>query len=191
VVFGLGAAVIALKLQPAAVPTTAIDRNVEQWKRAVIADPQSDVARINLGLALVDAGRTDQARDSFEDALELNAESWMALFQLGLLEATEDPTGALELLERSASAAPPGNRAVVMIAQGDLLMRSGDPEAAAAAFASAIADTPFLIEAHVGLAEALEALGDEKGALEHYREAARFDPSNQEIAEAITSLTKD
>lgn len=188
VVLGLGGAIVVVKLRPAELPTTAIDRNLEQWERAVLANPKDEEARIGLGLALLDAGRLGEARTAFEDALELNPDSWMAMFQIGLLDAEEEPDGALELLARAASAAPPGNKAVVLIAQGDLLFAQGDPEGARAAYEASIADTPFIIDSHLGLARALEALGDEKGALKQYREAARFDPGNQAIADAIARL---
>lgn len=188
VVLGLGGAIVAIKLRPATVPTTAIDRNVEQWRRAVLANPQDEGARIGLGFALLDAGRTGEARAAFEEALELNEQSWIALFQLGLLDAEEDPEGALDLLARAASEAPAGDRTLVLIAQGDLLMAQGDPEGARGVYEAAIADTPFIIDSHLGLARALEALGEEEAALDEYREAARFDPDNQEIADAITRL---
>jgi Tfp pilus assembly protein PilF len=40
----------------------------------------------------------------------------------------------------------------------------------------------------VGLAKALEALGDTKGALQEYRRALQFDPGNAEIENAIHRL---
>src|SRR3990170_9023824 len=50
VVLGLGAAIVVLKLKPADLPTTAIERNVEEWRRETIANPESDDARVGLGL---------------------------------------------------------------------------------------------------------------------------------------------
>ena len=188
-VLGLGAAVVVLKLKPAELPTTAIERNVESWRRETIANPNSDEARVGLGLALLEARKEDEARAVFEDALELNPRNWNALLQLGVLTSEDLPEKALGLLARSAKNAPPGSIAVPFIAQGDLLMRLNRYEEAASAFRSANADVPYLFDGHFGLAQALEQLGDRRGALLEYREAARFDPTNQDVAAAIDRLT--
>jgi cytochrome c-type biogenesis protein CcmH/NrfG len=55
-------------------------------------------------------------------------------------------------------------------------------------FRRAIVDAPFILEAHQGLGEALEALGDAEGALAQYEEALRFDPDNPQLLEAVERL---
>jgi len=187
-VLGLGGAVLAVKLRPAGPPATAAERDLAAWRQAVIADPKDDWSRAGLGLALLDAGRDDEARQAFEEALKLNGQNWVALFQLGLLVEDTDPTRAVGLLDRAAGYAPRTSKAGPLVAEGDLLMDAGDPEGAKSAYRRAIADVPFLFDAHFGLGRALEALGDEEGALKEYREAARFDPSNQDVVEAIARL---
>jgi tetratricopeptide (TPR) repeat protein len=188
VVLALGGAVVALKLKPARTPTGAIDRNVAMWEEAVIANPQDDSARVGLGIALLDAGRSGEARSAFHEALDLNKHNWSALFQLGLLARQDDPEGALDLLSRAAENAPQGSRAVPLVAMGDLLMQQDDPKRAAAAYQEASADAPYLFDAHFGLATALEAMGDKKAALAEYEAAASFDPTNQAVADAIARL---
>lgn len=187
-VLGLGGAVLALKLRPEAAPDTAAERNLAGWEEAVLADPKDDWAKAGLGLALLDAGRESEARRAFEDALELNRRNWVALFQLGVMVRESAPTRALTLLERAAKFAPRTSKAGPLVAAGDLLLKSGQAERAKDAYRRAIADVPFLFDAHFGLARALEALGDDEGALEQYREAARYDPSNQAAVEAIARL---
>lgn len=188
VVLALGGAVVALKLKPADLPTTAIERNVEAWRRATIADPASDEARVGLGLALLEARKDDEARGAFQDALDLNPKNWNALLRLGVLVAADTPERALALLERSARNAPPGTKAVPLIAQADLLARLERYEEAVTAYQAANADYPYLFDGHFGLAQALEELGDRKGAVLEYREAARFDPTNQDVAAALERL---
>lgn len=187
-VLALGGAIVVVKLRPQAVPTTAIDRNIELWQRAVISAPKDDQARVGLGMALLDAGRISEARVAFEEALELNDQNWTALLQLGLLTLEEDPDAALTYLDRSAQAAPTGNKSLPLVARGDYLLDQGDPKGARFAYEAATVDMPFLFDAHFGLGRALEELGDKKGALREYREAARFDPENQAIADAIAQL---
>jgi tetratricopeptide (TPR) repeat protein len=190
VVLGLGAAVVVLKLKPADLPTTATERNVEKWRRETIANPDSDSARVGLGLALLEAGDEGEAQDVFEEALQLNPRNWTALLQLGVLASDGSPGKALGLLERAAKNAPAGSAAVPLIAQGDLLMSLERFDEAATAYRAANSDVPYLFDGHLGLAKALEQLGDRKGALTEYREAARFDPTNQDVAAAIARLTK-
>jgi tetratricopeptide (TPR) repeat protein len=190
VVLGLGGAVLAVKLRPQPTPTRPVDRQLQQWRDAVASEPKSDTAHTGLGLALLQTGDSDAARDEFERAIELNAKNWMAPFQLGLLLRETDADRAMDLLARASRLAPPTERTAPLIADGDLLLASGDAVAAKRAYRRAIADSPFIIEAHVGLAKALEALGDRKGALAEYRRAAEFDPGDETVADAIARLSQ-
>ena len=188
IVLGLGGAVVALKLRPKPVPTTAVERSLEGWQQAILANPKDDGARVGYGLALLSAGRTDDARDSFKEALSLNPKNWVALLQLGLLAKGTDPAGAVDLLDRSAKYAPSGQKAVPLVAEGDLLTSEKHLKAAESAYRRAIADVPYIFDAHFGLGKVLEMLGEKKEALKEYQEAARFDPSNAEVAQAIARL---
>jgi Flp pilus assembly protein TadD len=188
VVMGLGGALIAVKLRPEAMPTTSVARSLQMWRDAVAANPDDGDLQTGLGLALLRAGQTDEARAAFERALQLNQSDWMARYQLATLVASSDPARAIELFARAAKDAPRMSKAGPLTAEGKLLLAQGDAQAASGAFRRAIADVPYLMDAHLGLARALEALGDTEGALQEYRDALRFDPSNQEIAAAIQRL---
>jgi tetratricopeptide (TPR) repeat protein len=188
VVLGLGAAIVVIKLRPEPVPTTAVERGIYEWQAAVDANPKNDAALVGLGIALLDAGRTSDARDAFQKALELNDKNWMALLQLGLLVRDVNPTHAVDLLLESARRAPETNKVTSLVAAGDVLLEEGDLQGAQSAYQRAVADGPYVLEAHLGLAKSLEALGDNGGALEEYQKAAQFDPNNQEIADAIARL---
>lgn len=187
-VLGLGGAVLAVKLRPTPTPTTQVARNLDSWKQAVDADPKDPVAKTAYGIALVNAGRTDEAQSQFEQAVALNAKSWVALMQLGLLKAPTDTKGALKLLAGAAKYAPVGSKAVPFVAEGDLRFKTGDMKSAKTAYRNAIADVPYVFEAHVGLAKTLEALGDKSGALKEYQQAARYEPDDQQVADAIARL---
>jgi Tfp pilus assembly protein PilF len=189
-VLGLGGAVLAVKLRPEATPSTPVERALDHWRSQVTADPKSTTAHTGLGLALLAEGQDDAAEQEFDTAVQLDDKNWMAAFQLGLLLRSTEPARAEELLARASRLAPPTDRTAPLIAEGDFLLQRGDPEGAKRAYERAIGDSPFIIEAHTGLARALEALGDTKGALKEYRRAARFDPTDQSIANAITRLTQ-
>jgi tetratricopeptide (TPR) repeat protein len=187
-VLGLGGAVLAVKLRPTPTPTTPVDRELSQWEQAVRNDPKSDTAQTGYGLALLDAGDTTGAQQHFELAVRLNDKNWMARFQLGVLIRGDQPARAIDLLAQASRLAPHTEKAAPLIAEGDLLLKRGDAEGAETAYRRAIGDSPFIVEAHVGLAKALEALGDTKSALQEYRRALEFDPGNAEIENAIHRL---
>ncbi len=188
-VLGLGGAILVVKLKPKPVPTTQVERSLESWKQAVDANPKDDVARTAYGLALLNTGRSDEALSEFEQAIELNKKNWVALFQLGLLNRETSTERAVQLLASSAKYAPSGSKTIAFVAEGDLLLQTGDLEGAKTAYRNAIADAPYVFDAHLGLAKTLERLGDPKGALKEYQQAARFAPDDQEVADAIARLT--
>lgn len=171
----LGFAVLALQLRPAAPPTTQSARDIAAWERIVSEQPDSGPAHAGLGLALQHAGQERAAERAFESALSLDPQDWVALQRLGILLMERDPGRAEELLTTAAEQAPRTNRAPALVALGDLHLDRGDPTAAKAAYERAVGDLPFLIDGHLGLAQALEALGDEDGARAARERAARFD----------------
>lgn len=188
VVLTLGGAVLAVRLRPDAGSTSTVERVLDSWEQAVQEDPESDTAHTGLGLALLEAGRTSDAQKAFQTALELNPENWMASFQLGLLLSETDPDRAVALLDDAAKLAAPEDKAVPLIAMGDLLLAQGDPEGAKDAYRRSIADASYLFDSHFGLAQALEQLGDTRAALEEYEAAGRFSPQDPRIEEAIARL---
>ncbi|MBI4728859.1 MAG: tetratricopeptide repeat protein [Acidobacteria bacterium] len=189
-VMGLGAAVVALRVRVPPAPSSKVERDLQVWEGRVHTDPKDDSARVGLGIALLGAGRTADARRALEEALRLNPDNWMALFRLGLLVRESDPERATAMLARAGAAAPRSSKALPFIALGELELARGEAREARQAFEAAVADSPYLIDARVGLARALEALGDERGALEQYREAARYDPSNKQVESAIARLER-
>ncbi len=190
VVLSLGVLVVAVRLRgsEAAPPPATPEAALQELRAAVEEHPEDPAAWTALGLKAVEAGRTSEALRAFERALDLDERNWVAAFQLGVLQRGEDPARAAELLERAAKLAPRLSKAGPLVALGELRLEQGDAEAARDAFQRAIADVPYLLDAHLGLARALETLGDERGALKAYERAARFDPTNPEIRAAIERL---
>jgi tetratricopeptide (TPR) repeat protein len=184
----LGGAVIAVKLRPEPLPTNTVERRVAAWEQAVADDPEDTNARTGLGLALLEAGRRSEAQEAFEQAVELYPRNPVALLQLALLVQGSNPEQAVSLLERAVKHAPRTQKAAAAIALGDLLMNQQDPEGAVKAYRIAVADGPYLLEAHWGLATAFEAVGEPERALDEYRYAQRFAPDDPALAEAIDRL---
>lgn len=187
-VLGLGGAVVALRLRPEPLPENSIDRAVVQWEQAVDENPEDARAYTGLGLALLEAERDPEAHDVFEQAVALDDTAWLAKFQLGLLVSQTDPERALKLIFEASRQAPEQESVAPLIAYGDLLMEVGEPKDARDAYRRALVFNPFLFDAHFGLGEAYEALGQERAALRSYREAGTFDPNSEAVAEAIERL---
>jgi tetratricopeptide (TPR) repeat protein len=184
----LGGAVLAVKLRPDSTPLTTQEQTLQNWQQAVEQTPDSDTAQTGLGLALLDMGRTSEAQKAFETAIKLNPKNWMADFQLGLMMRETKPDRAIDLFQVSAKNAGEGDRAVVLIALGDFLLQQGDAEGARDAYRRSIAETSYLYDSHVGLAKALEQLGDTKGAIREYQQALRFAPGDKDLEAAIARL---
>jgi tetratricopeptide (TPR) repeat protein len=174
VVLGLGAAVFALQVRGAADPATPLGRELASWDAVIQRDGDADWAYAGRGMSLLEARRGEDARHAFEEALRRNPDNEVAALQLGLLLVSEDPERAEELLATAAELAERTHRARPLVALGDLRLERGDAEAAREAFEGAVSDLPFVVDGHLGLARALEALGDEAGAEAAAARAARF-----------------
>jgi len=184
-VLGLGGAVVAIKLRPQPLPTDPIAREIVAWRTTVDGAPDDPNARTGLGLALLKADRTDEARTEFETAMGLDKKAWLATFQLALLVKDGSPDQAAQLLEQAQKYAPETDRVAPLIALGDLYLANEQYEQAAGAYRRGLAYNPFLFDGHFGLGRAFEALGKDADALKEYKEAKRFDPANAEVAAAI------
>jgi tetratricopeptide (TPR) repeat protein len=187
----LGGAVLVVKLRPDSSAPTTQQRAIDTWEDAISADPNSDVAQTGLGMALLEIGKVQEAEDAFRAALVLNDGNWMANFQLGLLMRETKPDRTLVLFEKAAANSTPENKAVVMLATGDFLFQDGRARAAVKAYRESIANASFIFDSHLGLAVALEELGETEAALDEYREAGRFAPGHPEIEAAIARLEED
>ncbi len=188
VVLGLGAVVVYLQLQPDPAPETMTDLEIASWQETVDQNPDAAWAVAGLGNALLRNGQVEEARETLEQALEINPDQWSALLDLAVMTTGEDPEHAVEMLQRSALSAPRENKALPYVALGDLLLDLERPAEARTAFEEAIADNRFLSDAHFGLGRVLEALDDTAGAVAAYQRAAEFNPTSTEIQDALARL---
>lgn len=184
----MGGVVLALKLRPEAVSSTPQAQSLRHWRDVVAAHPKSAAARTGLGLVLLDLNRAADARRAFEQALRLDPKAWQAAFQLASLVRSTDARRAVRLLRDAAVEAPPSAKAGPYLVLGEIRFAAHDLAGAKDAYEHAVADAPFVIDCRVGLARVDEASGDVNGALDQYRQAARFDPGNTEINAAVSRL---
>jgi protein O-mannosyl-transferase len=120
------------------------------WQHATRVTPESYIAHENLGQALRELGRLEEARASYERALAL------------------------------APARSPGYAAVIQNSIGLVLTRQGRALEARDRFAAAVRDSPGFAEARTNLGNALAGEGRAAEAIGHYREAIRLKPDDVE-----------
>jgi tetratricopeptide (TPR) repeat protein len=104
----------------------------QELRRAVEADSESPDAWANLGAVLALAGRPEEAVDCYRNALRLDPQNWLALYNWALVLARQGEVGeALDKLDSALSALPSGEhrRALVdaMLSEEDLANVRADP----------------------------------------------------------------
>lgn len=163
-------------------------RNVFTLYEATLArNPDSWVAHLNLGTALDEAGRPDEALPHLQRALELKPGFAETLNTLGnVLNRLGRPAEARPLLEQALQLQP--RFAAARNALGVTLMALGQSNAGIASFEQALASNPELTPARVNLGWALANTGQVSVALEQLALARRQQPDFAD-AELKTGLT--
>ena len=102
------------------------ERAVEHFKRAADLEPRYVPARIHLAEAYRELGRDSDARGQLQEALRTDSQNAVAHVLLGHLEATDDPSSAVEHYE-SALRLQPG-ASIVRYPLAQAYRRMGEPE---------------------------------------------------------------
>lgn len=134
---------------------------IEEYRRAVSADPENPSSHEALATVLAHTGEVDGAIASYRRALELDPRRPEGHYFLGLLlrqrgeiDQAEEHFGTAAQLDPSFSA--------TRAALGDLLLDKGEPAAAIERFREVLALVPAHVEARLGIGRALA----EGGALD-------------------------
>jgi len=159
------------------------------WEHAVRVTPESHIAHENLGQALRDLGRFDEAKASYERALvhaPAGFQGYLAVIHnsLGMVLTRQGKTTeALPHFEDAARFDPAFAEAQNNL--GNALAAEGRAADALAHYDTAIRLKPDYIEPRVGLGSALLSQRRAAEAIPHYREALRLDPN---LAQAHNGL---
>ncbi|MBI2091315.1 MAG: tetratricopeptide repeat protein, partial [Deltaproteobacteria bacterium] len=138
----------------------------------------------NLGNALVRQGRIDEAIESYQQALALEATSGAAHYNLGNLLAKQgDLKAASTHYEQAVRLSPDFPEGYWNL--GNLLMQQGDLEKAIAVFREGVAISPRQAEGHFYLGTALAKQGQLNEAVDHLQKAIAIKP---DYAEAYHNL---
>jgi protein O-mannosyl-transferase len=145
------------------------------WTDTILRSPANPYPFNNLGIALVNAGRRDEAIARFQEALRLDPAYAEARNNLGLalINSGRVPEAIAEygelLRTKPGFAEAQANDGVALASAGRL------PEAIAH-LSEAVRLDPALIQAHNNLAVALAASGRVAEAVDQYREVIRINP---------------
>jgi tetratricopeptide (TPR) repeat protein len=146
------------------------------WRHALSIDGQSSFAHNNLGNALADQGRLEEAIDQFQKALQLNPEDADAVYNLGNAWARQGNFEAAAKQLQQALQMNPDN-AMAAYDLGNVRARQGRLEEAMGEFEIALRIDPRLAKAHYNLGSLLTKQGKSDEAVEQYQKALEIDAS--------------
>ncbi len=159
----------------------------EAFRQALVADPTSVRARVNLASALAEGGDPGAAIEMFEQALAADPGNTAAHFNLGrLLAARGDLSGAGFHLNAAAELDPRDRTALFEL--GRVFAAQGAWASALESFRAILVVAPLDVEARLGEASMLVELGRWREAYERLDEANGLDPSEGRVALALARL---
>src|SRR5207248_3231700 len=147
------------------------------YRETIRRNPGCWMAYNNLGGALISRGRTGEARDLIERALELRPDYPEAHNNLGLVLAAEGRAG--EAIAQYRSALENGFAAAgVHYNLAMALLARGQPRAAVAHLQRTLELQPEHVQAHNNLGILLAREGRIEDAIAHFRKALEIDPAS-------------
>lgn len=150
------------------------------WRDTVTKAPGNARAHGNLGSALADAGRQDEARLEFEEALRLKPDDAMAHYNLATaLERQGRLPEAVARYRESLRLEPDSPKACNNL--GNIFVRQRRWAEAGAEFAAALRLDPEYPEAHNNLGNVLITLGRPAEAVPHFEAVLRRAPEMQSV----------
>lgn len=163
------------------------DDAIAHLRVALEREPRYPDVHLFLGLASLRNGDLDDASEVFEGALSAMPGFNRALYGLGLVRLAQGRgSEAVALLEEAARLDPALRR--VQLDLAFLRVRHGEPAIAAALFRQVLARDPADAEAHLGLGEALDAMGDWNAARIELLEAERRGLGGRNLAQALAKI---
>ena len=147
------------------------------WSDTVAKQPENMRAQLNLGTALTEAGRLEEAREHFATAVQLFPNNAEAHYGFGnILLRLNQPAEAVE--QHAAAVRLKPDYAEAHYVLGTALLRIGRAEDAREHFETALRLRPDYADVHHTLAGMLAMTGRVTEALEHYETALRLQPDN-------------
>jgi tetratricopeptide (TPR) repeat protein len=161
---------------------------VAEFEAELALSPNSDSVLLNLGQARVKQGDSDGALAAFQRVVELNPEKSEAYMQMaGIYEERGEKEKAEEMYQQVVSL-DPKNAALSFYNLGVHAWNENRGEEAAQAFRKALELDPSYAASHRELARALMGLQDFPGALQHFEEYLKLNPTAADAGEIKDSI---
>jgi Tfp pilus assembly protein PilF len=139
------------------------------FEKALAADPNFAIARLNLGIALLSQQKLEAARGALEEAVSLLPNDPYAWYNLGLVyKDIGEPERAIEAFQHVTQLSPEADAHYFL---GYLYTQLQRYDEAIAEFEKALAAFPYHASAEFGIARAYQRKGDTEAARQHL---ARF-----------------
>ena len=158
------------------------------WTDVVQKAPSSALARNQLGQALVEAGRAEDAFTEFMEAVRLDGQLATPYNNMGVQQANEGQYRAALQHFRTAISIDP-DYAEAYHNMGVTLINQRRFNAAIESFEIALRLDPRYASAHENLAFVYAVLGDQKRRCMHLSAALRADPRLQKVREKLEDCT--
>lgn len=169
---------------------TSMDRTLAQWQQAVKDDPGNSLIRANLGATYLDMGDYDAAIKELKLALDQEPASFTYMFRLGFAyRGAEQLDEAIGAFLGSAELTPKTEKYPALFEAANTYMMKGDIAAAKDYAQQSIADNDMIWNSHYLLGQILEQEGDKAGAKEQYEAAAKFNPTDAALQEALQRVS--
>ena len=157
------------------------------FRHALKVTADNDVARNNLGLALLDEDQTDAAISEFQAALRLKPDCVEAHHDLGNALSRQGKTDAAITQYQEALRLKP-DFAPADISLGTSLLLKGQTNAASRLFQEALRRQPDSVDARYNVALLLATQGQTNEALRQFQEILREHPKDAEVHSALGTL---
>ena len=163
---------------------SGVNERLRWYQAAVAAAPANLAALNNLGVALIDAGRWDEATAYYKKAIELDPTHIIVHLNLGnALDKKDQLDGAIACYKKAIELDP--KLAVAHMNLGAALGKNGQWDETIAYSKKAIELDPKLAKAHINLGVALRERGQIDEAIAYSKKAIELDP---ELASAHSNL---
>ena len=140
---------------------------IEEYRRGIASDAKNPGLFNNLGIALKQTGRLDEAASAFEDALNLDAKYEKALNNLGVTRYQQGRfEQAIDLFKQAIRINPANVESYVNL--GIIYLPAGRWDEAFSVFQDALRYDPRSPEANYNLGLLWERRGDAERAKQHY-----------------------
>jgi len=145
------------------------------WRDTIAKSPRAFMPHTNMGVLLYSAGRYDEAKAHYMQALSIKPDSARTQFNLALIDLKKGETEeARERLVLALKADP--DYVMAHITLGKILADSGETDEALAHYQKALELVPDQVIAHNNLAALYAKLGDFEKAIVHLERVLKLDP---------------